>query len=206
MKLKLLFILLSLSFSVNAQYEEWGNGKIYLKDGTVKEGLVRFYYAGKGTFGEGGNEKMRYKTERNKPSQKISAKDVDSIRFDVINSKKARGKITKKKRSALFVSIAKNEKKTKFGFAELVEKGKVNVLKRSLTDSHEPKMKAIIETLFMREGEPAVGFSLIELKSFKNRAIEYFEDCPSLVVKLEKKQFGRSDLLKIAEYYNSNCL
>ena len=203
MNLKLITFLVffSVAFVANAQYDEWGEGKIYKKDGTVLEGLVRFYYVS-----SDGNEKMRYKTERNKPSKKIAAKDVDSIRFDVMSTKKVRGKRIKKERSALFVSIAKNKKKTKFGYAELVIEGKLKLLKRSLSNVNHPRMIAIVETLFLKEAGLAIPFSQIEFKAFKKRAKDYFSDCPSLVAKLEKKHFGRKDLVKIAEFYNTNCL
>jgi hypothetical protein len=201
MKIKLFTLLLmTLSFGLHAQYDEWGNGKVYLKDGTVLEGLVRFYYVQNNN-----NEKMRFKTERNKPSKKITAKNVDSIRFDFVSTKKVGGKRINNQRSALFITIAKNKKKTKFGYAKLAIDGKLKLLKRSLSNINHPRMVAIIETLFLKEGGLAVPFSQIELKSFKKRIKGYFNDCSGLVTKINNKQFGRKDLVEIAEYYNDNC-
>ncbi|WP_179008560.1 hypothetical protein [Winogradskyella forsetii] len=195
----ILILLLMLSFVGNAQYEEWGTGKIYLKDGTTLEGLVRFYYFVDGPLFS--NEKMRYKTERNKPSKKIAAKNVDSINFDLPYTGRIKGKNVKRTRKVTFLSIAKNKKKTKFGYAELVIDGKVKLLKRSYVDGRTTMAKR--QTLFLKEGGMVNTFD--NLKSFKKSAQEYFGDCPALCAKIEKNVFRRKDAEKIAEFYNSSC-
>jgi hypothetical protein len=83
--------------------------------------------------------------------------------------------------------------------------GKLKLLKRSLSNINHPRMVVIIETLYLKEGGLAVPFSQIELKSFKIRIKDYFKDCSGLVTKINNKQFGRKDLVEIAEYYNANC-
>lgn len=200
MKIRILLILLlSSSLFANAQYEEWGNGRIYLKDGAVLEGLVRFYY-----FSDSpvlSNEKMRYKTERNNPSKKIVAKDVDSIKFNIPFTERVKGKLVKKTRDVTFLSIPKNKKKTNFGYAELVIDGKVKLLKRSYVDKRTTMAKK--QTLLFKEGGLVITFDII--KSFKKSIQQYFNDCPELNVKIEKKIFRRKDLVKIVEFYNSNC-
>lgn len=40
---------------------------------------------------------------------------------------------------------------------------------------------------------------------FKNDMIAYFSDCPSLVEKIESKEFRKGDLEAIVAYYNLNC-
>lgn len=195
----ILILLMLFSFIANAQYQEWGNGKIYLKDGTVLEGLVRFYF-----FDDGltiSNEKMRYKTERNKPSKKIAAKNVDSINFDLPYTERVKGKRIKKMRNVTFISIPKNKKKTKFGYAELVVDGKVKLLKRSYVDSRTTMSKT--QTLYLKEEGLPINFN--NIKSFKKEAQAYFSDCSMLCSKIENRTFRRKDAIKIAEFYNSNC-
>lgn len=192
-----LFVLLSLV--VNAQYQDWGTGKVYKKDGTVLEGLVRFYYFDDGVMVS--NEKMRYKTERNKPSKKIAAKDVDSITFKTSYTKKIKGKRVKKTKNVTFISIPKNKKKTKFGYAELVVDGEVKLLKRSYVDSRTTQAKN--QFLFLRKGD--FVRMLYSIKSFRKEAIKYFSDCPALCAKLENKTFKRKDVVKIVTFYNNNC-
>ncbi len=41
--------------------------------------------------------------------------------------------------------------------------------------------------------------------TFKNDMVEYFSDCPSLVKKIESKDFRKDDLNFIVEFYNKNC-
>ncbi|MFZ5940206.1 MAG: hypothetical protein ACOYXB_06495 [Bacteroidota bacterium] len=41
--------------------------------------------------------------------------------------------------------------------------------------------------------------------SFKKDMIDYFSDCPSLVEKIESKEFRKNDLESMVRYYNLNC-
>lgn len=41
--------------------------------------------------------------------------------------------------------------------------------------------------------------------AFRKDMKEYFADCPALSEKIQNKEFDRNDVLKIVEYYNSNC-
>jgi hypothetical protein len=42
-------------------------------------------------------------------------------------------------------------------------------------------------------------------KNFKKTAAKYFEDCPSLVEKIENKEYRKRDIRAIIEFYNSKC-
>ena len=60
--------------------------------------------------------------------------------------------------------------------------------------------------LLVREGHNAIKINQVSLfKAFKKRATQFFEDCPSLVSKIENKELKKEDLILIVEYYNSNC-
>jgi hypothetical protein len=62
------------------------------------------------------------------------------------------------------------------------------------------------QVMFLKEGEKPKVFNQVSLtKSFKNRAIDYFEDCPALQLKLENKEFVKEDLQDIVKFYNANC-
>ena len=41
--------------------------------------------------------------------------------------------------------------------------------------------------------------------SFRKDMTEYFSDCPALVEKIEDKDFRKSDLEMMVNFYNSNC-
>jgi hypothetical protein len=41
--------------------------------------------------------------------------------------------------------------------------------------------------------------------TFRKDMVEYFSDCPSLVKKIESKDFRKNELEFIVNYYNSNC-
>ena len=40
---------------------------------------------------------------------------------------------------------------------------------------------------------------------FRNDMMNYFSDCPELVKKIKKREFGRRDVKMIAEFYNEMC-
>jgi len=42
-------------------------------------------------------------------------------------------------------------------------------------------------------------------KYFRESAIVYFSDCPSLVKKIKNKELGRDNVREIVEYYNAKC-
>jgi hypothetical protein len=41
--------------------------------------------------------------------------------------------------------------------------------------------------------------------AFRKDMLEYFSDCPKLAEQIDKKEFGRDDMLAIAKFYNSSC-
>ncbi|UAB82286.1 hypothetical protein INR76_05870 [Marixanthomonas sp. SCSIO 43207] len=43
-------------------------------------------------------------------------------------------------------------------------------------------------------------------KSFKKSMKKYFKNCPSLIEKVENKEFKNDELWKVLDYYNRNCL
>lgn len=43
-------------------------------------------------------------------------------------------------------------------------------------------------------------------KSFKKSMKKYFKNCPSIIEKVENKEFSNSELWEVLEYYNRQCL
>jgi hypothetical protein len=42
-------------------------------------------------------------------------------------------------------------------------------------------------------------------KSFKKAIKEKFSDCPSIIEKVDKKEFKKEDIILLIYYYNDNC-
>ena len=188
------------SFQLNAQYKTWTEAKIFMKDSTVLEGHVILPYGSV-------NEKVRFKTDPKKVSDKIPAKSIDKMILIIEYSEKVKGKRVKRIREATYIVIQNDKKGKNFGFAELLIDGKLKLVKRVIETSNGSQFNLVegIETLFVRPNERAEVFSHLSLKKFSKRAAEYFQDCPNLVSKIEKEKLNRKHLREIASYYNSNC-
>ncbi len=62
------------------------------------------------------------------------------------------------------------------------------------------------ELYVARPGQEAQIINQVSLfKGFKNRASEYFDDCPVLVEQLQERELKKEDLREIVELYNSTC-
>lgn len=47
--------------------------------------------------------------------------------------------------------------------------------------------------------------SFVDVANYKNVALEYFKDCPSIIKEIKKK-FRRKKIKELIEFYNNNCL
>jgi hypothetical protein len=203
---KIVFLLLLICVQLGySQYNaDWEPAEIYLKDGSIKKGQARLTMLDKATpFGQ--NEKLRFTEGKKKPIEEIKAKNVDSIIFQLSYGPKGNGSKSNKNRSAKFIVINKNDKKTKLGFAELIIDGKVKLLSRTVSSGNSMNISILNESLLMRDDDVPVEFNYAEIKSFKKRAMDYFYDCPGLINKLEDKTYKSDDLEAIVKYYNDNC-
>lgn len=190
----LFFVLL-----VNAQYKDWTEAKVYLKNGTMLDGRARL------TMLEGRHEELflfglakeylRFIQGKQRKSDKFEGQEVDSVVF------KLKGNPAKK--NVTFIPILKNGERKKYGFAELFIDGKVKLVKRTVSSTNYGK--TFKESLLVRKGEEAILFNYAELKSFKKSATEYFKDCPSLVSKINDTKYRRKDLEDLVKFYNINC-
>ena len=66
----------------------------------------------------------------------------------------------------------------------------------------------VTKYLVKRKNEPEATLlspNNIFSKSFKNAAIDYFQDCPSLVEKIRNRTFKKKNVEALVKYYNYNC-
>ena len=59
-----------------------------------------------------------------------------------------------------------------------------------------------------REGENKafhLGSTNLFSKNFKKAASDYFKDCPSLVKKIQNKEYKKKDIRLVIEFYNREC-
>ncbi|MEP5340489.1 MAG: hypothetical protein ABJL44_02760 [Algibacter sp.] len=210
MKNTIFFLLLTfIFFNAEAQYDDWTEAKVYLKDGTTLEGHARLTYAVANASGLsinlGSKEYLRFINFeiKQKRSTKFTPEEIDKVVFDL--NYKVKGRRLKRKATFIPVIMFKNEKnkKIRLGFAELVIDGFLKLVEKPVvangTGSH------YAGAFLIRRNEQAVLLNSTELKSFKKRASEYFKDCPNLILKIESKIYTRKDSKAIIKFYNDNC-
>lgn len=196
-----------LTINLQAQYKDWTDAEIYLKDGTVLKGKARLTMLESKNNGSVTSiflkEYLRYINFeiKQKKSTKFTPEEVDKVIFEV--NEKIKGRRIKRK--ATYITIVKKKKRNKvqLGFAELIIDGKIKLVKRTVSD--DGRGTVFKESLLIRNEEEAVIFNYIELKSFKKRASEYFDDCPDLISRINKKRYNRKNLQAIVKFYNDNC-
>ncbi|RDY60775.1 hypothetical protein [Flagellimonas nanhaiensis] len=66
---------------------------------------------------------------------------------------------------------------------------------------------AINRYYLKKENEEAIHMGSNQLfeKSFKKAASEYFKNCPSLVEKLQKREYKKKHIEEVVAYYNNKC-
>ncbi|MBP92886.1 MAG: hypothetical protein CMC55_02080 [Flavobacteriaceae bacterium] len=204
-KISTLIVFLCFQFSFSQYNTDWEEAVVYLKDGTSLKGEGRMSMQSS-PITSGGNETFRLSEGKGKPTHTLKAKDIDSIVFKLDFRTKINGRKVDRKRSARFIVFPKNEKKSKFGFAELLVDGKLRLLQRTVSSSSNNHHRIFDQQLIQFKGEiPLIGSNNMGLPAFKKKAKEYFQDCPTLVSKLEAKIYRSDDLEAIVNYFNSNC-
>jgi len=201
-----------MQFGFSQYNEDWEKAKVFLKDGTILKGEARLSMPSSKTV-SGSNESLRFTEGRKKPIQTFKAKVIDSIIFKLDYRTKVNGKKVDQKRSAKYITFYKNKNKSKLGFAELLIDGELRLLTRSVSHSNNSGGMNNGFTISMFEQQliqfrnevPLEIYNTVKMESFKKRAMEYFQDCPSLVSKIEAKTFKSDDLAVILKYYNDNC-
>ncbi|OBX22932.1 hypothetical protein BAA08_06550 [Bizionia sp. APA-3] len=204
-KISIIFILLCFQFSFSQYNTDWEEAVVYLKDGTSLKGEGRMSMPTSNSV-SGGNETFRLSEGKGKPTHTVKAKEIDSIVFQLDYRTRVKGRKINGKRSARFVVFPKNEKKSKFGFAELLVDGDLRLLIRTVSKNTNSHVRIFEQQLIQFKDEvPLESAAALVMSGFKKKAKEYFQDCPSLVNKIETKIFKSDDLEAILNYYNANC-
>lgn len=205
---------------INAQYG-WTKAIVYLKNGKVLKGQASIPMMSAGINLK--KERLKFRTSKKSKKIKYDPKEIDSAVFTIDYKEKNDGQRVNKARIETYIPVFLNEKKTKQGFAEILVDGELRLVGRTImvqsggtwqntgapgsAPTYLPGyMGSHNQVMLFREGRKAQVFNQVSLsKSFRKRAINYFSDCPSLQVKLDKKEYKKEDLQAIVRYYNSNC-
>jgi hypothetical protein len=206
LKSSITFFLFFVTFFINAQYKDLTDAEIYLKSGEILKGKARLtMIEAKGGFPLSSDSKeylIYFNTDiKQRKGTKFSPEEVEKTIFDL--DLKVNGRRVKKQTT--YIPIIKNEKKGKLGFAKLIIDGTIKLVRRSVSNTSDNRLRIYKESLLVRDNNEAIVFNYAELKSFKKRALEYFSDCSSLVSKIEDEKYKRNDLEDLVNYYNDNC-
>jgi len=226
-------VVFSLSCNYGFSQYGWTEAEVYMKDGRVLKGhasvpMENTNVNAMNPFGKS-KERVKYKLDKKGKKEKFDAHLVDSIIFTVDYEEKIDKNWVEKTRKAIFVPVYLDKKKKKQGFAELIVDGEIRLVGRTVMYSSSTMVHGPTSInangdmiyfppvyqhhsgthnnlLLVREGHKAIKINQVSLfKAFKKRASDFFKDCPSLVAKIENKEFKKEDLIPIVEYYNTNC-
>src|SRR5690606_15019144 len=205
--LTLLVVIASTSFA-HCQYD-WSKGELVLKNGTSLNGLIKLPTVSKDLIAINGREKVRFKTNKKSKTEKYDETQVKQIIFRPSDTETAYFE---------YVPISKN----KHGIFKVITRGNATLYGKTVSTTSSAPMymggptggvhpthymysfNDYNEFYVMRENE-AIASPLITVRisrSFKNRAIEYFADCPAIVSKLEEKEYRKEDIKEMIEDYN----
>lgn len=197
---KLLFaFFFACPLALQAQFFE---GTLHLKDGSSRTGLIELNYDNGANFKP--TEDADYEAI---PIKYLKAADIVmgdetdhylymDAGFNLIASKEEE---TVKRR--LFRLVSENPKLTVLSYTPsraslLLVMADIEVLYLLKKDADTP----VAFTYYM---EPSLtGY---QRSNFKEFAMEFFADCPSLVEKIHRKKFKAKHSLEVIEYYNNNC-
>lgn len=191
-----LFFMITINISSQKQQD-----KIILNNGTIKEGLVKIKSL---TY------RIKYRKEKGAKKELINLHKIKTL---FINEK---GKVVE--------YDVKYKTKSKYASPQLyrvIRRGKANLYFKynklssasvfSFNGMATMSNSQTSTTLFVCKNNNKVLTKLGYLrapnfgKSFKKRAMSFFNDCPKLVKKLKTKQFKRKNIRDIVYFYNTKC-
>ncbi|MCB0478049.1 MAG: hypothetical protein KDC84_07795 [Crocinitomicaceae bacterium] len=214
MKTYVLLILILFQFThLFSQEEGWTRGYIQLASGGTKDGYVKI-----AKYGTPNKEFIKYKRGKGSDAEKFLNTQVGKV---FLKDEKSG-----EESEFEFVELFED----KIYFMRVVVRGNTTLYarKQSITLVGAPTMEGagagqglnmpmgiwgpytfgnFNEYYAFREGED-YPTGLIEVKfskPFKEKASEYFKDCPSLSKKIENKEFKKKQVKEAVEYYNSEC-
>jgi hypothetical protein len=176
---------------------------LYFKDGTKITGLAKIT----------GSDRIKFRKNRKASKIKYTYKELTKIEIYYTDEIK------------MFEFKKIREKKKREELLEVILKGKVTLYKdvkhyyNSGFSVGVGRYGGVNTTMMMNQGSITSYYVSTEEenvvshirsntffnKNFKKVIAEYFKDCPSLVTKVENKEFRKNDIYEIVEYYNENC-
>ncbi|WP_190808398.1 hypothetical protein [Flagellimonas sp. S3867] len=192
----ILLVLLTCLHSLIAQKTE---ATILFKNGEVLTGLAKFK----------GEEKIIFRKTKKSEKQVFELDLVDTL------------KVHQKERSITYTQVRiKDSEKPKV--LEMVSTGEKATLFRKISVGYNPGVPApggygtgaipthysISSSYVRKAGEDEavyLGNNQLFSKNFKKGATELFQDCPSLIKKIENKEYKKKDIKDIIEFYNNEC-
>jgi len=197
-------ICLLLATFCHAQYD-WTEGELFLKDGTILKGEIKIPTPGNvDVIASVTKERVKFRKEKKSEKTKYNQEQVEKIVFKDLDSMHGHFE---------YRSVSKKKKK----IVRVLHRGKINVYSKRVNMTSASPMHGGAPTMTFTSGSDEFyvsreGDSYITLiksrkplsRSFKKRAMRFFEDCPSLVLKIKKKEYTEEDILQIVEEYE-NC-
>ena len=199
----------------------WTDAVVTLNDGTVLNGKAKISQVSSGL--NIGTEKLRFRTDQQSRKRKFKVQEVASVVFTIDFRERVDGERVEKTRVDKYVPVLIKEKRNNnlLGFMQEVVLGNVSLYGRTVSQYNGssiggvggaaapmfiPSWSSHNQLWVKRDGQEAEVINQISvLKGFKKRAVEYFEDCPVLIEKLQDRDLKKSDLKEIVEFYNKDC-
>lgn len=219
-KIALLFIFLTSINSLFAQYN-WSNAELHLKNGKVLTGEAKIPMKGAGM--NLGKETLRYRSNKKDKVSTFKPQEIDSVLFTIdVTRIKENKKITRAE-TKIFKPVFINKKETRLGFVEVLVDGELKLVGRNVIINFGGNSGNVIievdkvvqddymgnynQIMLLKKGEkPLVFYRDTDAKYFKKKVSQLFEDCPTLVEKINNDEFDKEDIQKLVSYYNLNCI
>ena len=187
----IIFTNMHLAFS---QYT-WTDGEVILKGGEVLSGEIRIPLISKDLISFNGKSKVRVKNKSNGKRAVFDENQVELIKFIYPDSKIAYYK---------YIPVSKNKKEL---FC-IVTSGSATLYGRAVRmTSSSPGMMTfhnLNEFYIQRLGEEIASplKTARPSKSFRKRALEYFNDCPSIANKIKNRIKSIDEIIAVVNAYN----
>lgn len=170
-------------------------GTLFFRDGTIEKGYIK----------KKDNELKFKKKITDKKKTKYTYKKISKV---IINEK---GKDIE-----YHYKIVKGKRKNTPKLLQLILLGRVSLYKIAIQDQLGNNASPIYYNyngaLYYLSKENShiaehVGSKSIAItrKSIKKGLLNYFKNCSKLTKKIKNKEFAKKDIIKIVEYYNTNC-
>jgi hypothetical protein len=211
MKNKITILLCFFTVSISFGQYDWSEGAIVFKDGDTLKGQIKILMISHSVITFNKHEKVQYRSNEKSKKSKYDETQVKKVLFT--NSDTA---VTYFE----YVQISKNKK----GLFRAISPGKatlyarnVRILNSAPRYTGNPNGGAWVNSSFSSNGIKAFNEFYVRKKgekiasplinagtfqSFRQRAMEYFYDCPILADKIDRKIYGIHNVKAVVDEYN----